>query len=115
MKLTPDIQIRLDKLKNVMILMVKGKSWFNREIEAMTVIGWDVEEIPEKKGIFGHPAYTKLVRINIMSAKYIGTEYKGVFDASEIVMFFLERGRKLWLKMEDDAQKFGFNITKEKH
>ena len=114
MKFTEDIKFKLEKLKNRMALDIKGRYFWERELELFFVVGWKTEKVPEKKGFFGHDEYEKLTEIEVIYPKHVDTKFIGVFKADPMILDRLEKGRELFLKLKADVSKFGFEVIKIK-
>lgn len=114
---TTDVKMRLEELKDKMLLGVKANTDPLR-IESVTlyyITGWKTEEVPPRRGLFSRAGYTKLTEIRVMFPKHVGTKFIGVKDGwLDSYIELCEKNRKLFLKLKEDMDKFGFEVTKTK-
>jgi hypothetical protein len=77
-------------------------------IDLIKIVGWRTEEVPAKKGIFGHGHYISLTHIEVKDFSTQGTDMISVYDASETLMARLREGRGFGAHIEACLNKFGY-------
>lgn len=114
MKFKPEHLKILESLKGKVMLAIKARS------EPLTINGvylyylkdWITEEVPAKKGMFGHPAYTKLKEIHVKQADDEGTKWYDVVSTSlEWKLSMMQKDRELYLKLYEQFMKFNIKLT----
>lgn len=108
-RLTPELLRILQSLTGKMMLKVEASTdpLRIREVYPYVLVDWETEDIPPKKGLFGHSGFTLLKAIKITDASHLGTNWHGRYESSlERVIYIMERERKFFLRVEEDIKKF---------
>lgn len=116
MKLKSEHLKILQSLKGKVLMRVKASTdpLFVDVVELYVLKGWITEEVPPKKGLFGHDGYTELKEIHVRNAADFGTMWFGIYSSSlDRVIDRMQRSRLFFLSIKGDLEKMGFKITKE--
>ena len=115
MKLQAEHLMLLEEVKDKLCIKLRS-DWESYQIhppELYVVTGWDIVDIPEKKGIFGYPAYRDLKAIHVMQTKHIGTRFYGIFEKNlEHVLYDIRKDRANFIHLKGEIKAFGFEVKK---